>query len=149
VPLLVARQLTARYSVVGQHLPEEVRVEVEGGRRNDGREREVVEVRVVLDRELAIGSPLLRHAVEGELLVRVLGGVVEILLEEAGREMVVVAAAEVEVFAVGGDVGLDCAVALEAANTTRTGAKPERLGWDVAVLTRRRPAARSPSRRPC
>lgn len=64
---------------------------------------------------LAIGLILTAHDIEREFLRAVRGGVLDILLEHARGEVVVVAAAEVVVLAVRGDVGLDGVVAVEAA----------------------------------
>lgn len=91
---------------------EEGWVEVVGDDGDDGGEGEVVEERVVLAAVFAVGFVLARHDVDGEFFVGVFGGEGDILFEQAGREVVVVAAAEVEVFAVGADVRFDCAVAV-------------------------------------
>lgn len=76
---------------------EEVGVEGEGAEGDDEGEGEVVDVGVVLAGEGGEGGVLGAHDVEVELLARAAGGELDVLFEETGREVVVVAAAVVEV----------------------------------------------------
>jgi hypothetical protein len=89
----VVRNTTCSVGTVG----EEVGVESKGNDRYNLWERKCVQVWVVGLRELGIGSVLVGHGLHSELLLSSGSSKPDILLEYTGGEVVVVAAAEVEV----------------------------------------------------
>jgi hypothetical protein len=112
---------------------EELRVEGESTQRHDLGEGEVVEVGVVVLGEASAFAVRASHDVHGELLVGILSGILDELLDKARRQLVVVTAAKVVVLTGRRDVSLDSGVPVETTDTVLACSQVERLCVDVTV----------------